>query len=1034
MAKKIHHTTKNPRLRTSAWAVASALVVAALPLAANAAGLGKVTVLSALGQPLRAEVEVFATREELAGMKAQLASQDAFRQAGVEYAPTLLGIGFTVGKRPNGQTILRLSSDKPINDPFIDLLLELNWATGRVVREYTFLLDPAEFAVKAAPTTAPAVSRPMAALPVSGEARAGDRPVRVERYNKSRVSEQAPQTADGGATYEVRRGETLGKIASEIRPDGVSLDQMLVGLFQANQDAFDRGNMNRLKAGRILAVPDKAALLAIPRDEANRVVIAQSSDWGGYRRKLAAVAADAPVADEAARQQTGGKITTRVADKASPPVEPKDQLKVSKTELPGGKSAVATAKRTDEDLIAKEKALKDANERLASLERNVAELQRLVELKSQSLADLEKQSAAKAAPAVEAKKPAEETRTPPVAPIVAPVSTPAAPPGRIEASPPAVAPPPTTPVDKPAEQAPEVKPAEVKPEPKPEEPKAEVKVDAPKPAEAPKPKVVVPPPAPEEPGFLEELLTRTPVLLGAAGILALLAAYWFSRRRHRSESERSLDSGSTLAPQGESLLVANSVFRSTGGQSVDTSHSMAQTDFSQAGPGSIDTDDVDPVAEADVYMAYGRDAQAEEILLEAKQKEPQRYAIHLKLLEIYLSRRDARPFDTLATEIFAATGGVGADWEKAAALGLQMDPRSRLYGATEIITPSSPDVEATIIVPKEPPASLQDTVSKPGQLSQMAAAAAAAHVLSGRSEEAGVAAAAEPIELAGLDFDLGLGHAEPATRAVVDDAYLETTLSFPSPAPGETLDFDLAASLPLPSVPPVPPAEDLDDLAPRGDIEAPEITILVAPGSLPGALADDTGLDFEFDLGAEWPTEPEVEKPATEDAQAPAHTEPDEVVDVGSAAGDALEFDVKLTESTILGESMQHPSYDMSSISLDLAEVDGLSPAAARVTGDSPDLSFDAEQEDTLVNPGFSAEQTDAGLNAPQRSDMGDMDLAAEPEISSSEELATKLDLAKAYEEMGDLEGARELLQEVLKDGDGAQREAALAILAGLRE
>ncbi|WP_186407256.1 FimV/HubP family polar landmark protein [Candidatus Accumulibacter aalborgensis] len=1008
-------------------------------MAADAAGLGKVTVLSALGQPLRAEVEVFASREELAGMKAQLASQDAFRQAGVEYAPTLLGIAFTVGKRPNGQTILRLSSDKPINDPFIDLLLELNWATGRVVREYTFLLDPVEFAAKTAAATAPAVARPVAALPASGEARAGDRPVRVERYNKSRGSEQAPQTADGGGTYEVRRGETLGKIASELRPDGVSLDQMLVGLFQANQDAFDRGNMNRLKAGRILAVPDKASLGAIPRDEASRMVIAQSSDWGGYRRKLAAVAADAPVVDEAARQQAGGKITARVADKASPSVEPKDQLKVSKTELPGGKPVVATAKRTDEDLIAKEKALKDANERLASLERNVAELQRLVELKSQSLADLEKQSAAKGVPAVEAKKSVEDTRTPPVAPIVAPVSTPAAPPGRSEASPPAVPLPAATPVEKPAEQAPEVKPAEAKPEPKPEEPKPEVKEEAPKPAEVPKAKIVVPPPAPEEPGFLEELLTRTPVLLGAAGILALLAAYWFSRRRHRSESERSLESTSTLAPQGESVLVANSVFRSTGGQSVDTSHSMAQTDFSQAGPGSIDTDDVDPVAEADVYMAYGRDAQAEEILLEAKQKEPQRYAIHLKLLEIYLSRRDARPFDTLATELFAATGGVGADWEKAAAMGLQMDPRSRLYGATEIITPSSPDVEATIIVPKESAASLQDTVSKPGQLSQMAAAAAVANVLSGPSEEGRVAAAAaaEPIELAGLDFDLGLGHAEPVARAAAEDAYLETTLSFPSPAPGETLDFDLAASLPLPSAPPirpVPPADDLDDLPPRGDIEAPEITILVAPGSLPGALSDDTGLDFEFDLGAEWPTDPEVEKRETAEARAPAPTEPDELVDVGSAAGDALEFDVTLTESTILGESMQHPSYDMSSISLDLADVDGLSPAAARVTGDSPDLSFDAEQEDTLVNPGFPAEQTDAELNAALRSDMGDMDLVAEPEISSSEELATKLDLAKAYEEMGDLEGARELLQEVLKDGDAAQREAALAILAGLRE
>jgi pilus assembly protein FimV len=82
-----------------------------------------------------------------------------------------------------------------------------------------------------------------------------------------------------------------------------------------------------------------------------------------------------------------------------------------------------------------------------------------------------------------------------------------------------------------------------------------------------------------------------------------------------------------------------------GGQSVDTSNSLGQTDFSQAGPGSIDTDEVDPVAEADVYMAYGRDAQAEEILLEAKQKDPRRFAIHLKLLEIYLSRKDVKPFD-----------------------------------------------------------------------------------------------------------------------------------------------------------------------------------------------------------------------------------------------------------------------------------------------------------------------------------------------------------------------------------------------------
>jgi pilus assembly protein FimV len=103
----------------------------------------------------------------------------------------------------------------------------------------------------------------------------------------------------------------LSKIASELRPEGVSLDQMLLGLFQANQDAFDRGNINRLKAGKILSIPDKGSLEAIPKGRSPAtVIVAQSTDWGGYRKKLAAVAADAPAPEEAARQQAAGKITT----------------------------------------------------------------------------------------------------------------------------------------------------------------------------------------------------------------------------------------------------------------------------------------------------------------------------------------------------------------------------------------------------------------------------------------------------------------------------------------------------------------------------------------------------------------------------------------------------------------------------------------------------------------------------------------------------------------------------------------------------
>ena len=129
-------------MRTSVWAVASSLVLAATPLASEAAGLGPITVFSALGQPLRAEVEVFATREEIAEMEAKLAPQDEFARAGVDYSSTVLGIRFAISKNPVGRSVIKLTSSRPINDPFVDLLLELNWATGRLVRDYTFLLDP----------------------------------------------------------------------------------------------------------------------------------------------------------------------------------------------------------------------------------------------------------------------------------------------------------------------------------------------------------------------------------------------------------------------------------------------------------------------------------------------------------------------------------------------------------------------------------------------------------------------------------------------------------------------------------------------------------------------------------------------------------------------------------------------------------------------------------------------------------------------------------------------------------------------------
>ena len=714
MGKTIHMTLKNIGLRSSALALASCLVLSGVPLAAKAAGLGKLVVLSPLGQPLRAEIEVSATREELADMKAQLASPESYKQAGVDYATTLLSIRFNLDKRPNGQSVIRLSSDKPINDPFIDMLLELNWPSGRLVREYTFLLDPPEVAakalapvvpatVKAAGASKPSVTQP-AATPLDDDVRS-----RAIAHLRSQNAPKAVyQPAEGAAAdaHLVKSGETLRKIAGETRPDGISLEQMLVGLLRANQEAFDGGNMNRLKAGKILSVPEKSALESVPATEAKKIVVTQSADWNAYRSKLAGVAAQSPVKEEAAKQEAAGKITAKVEDKATPATEPKDQLKVSKTEVASKKAELA-AKRYEEDLIAKEKALKEATERQAILEKNVADLQKLLELKNQKLAELQKQAATKPAPD-EVKKPVEEVKPPVPPPAPVPV-----PPPKIE--PPALA------VETPTEKATEVKTPELaKPEVVKPEPTPEVKPE-PKAVEKPKP-VVTPPPPPEEPGFIAELLDNPLALpVAGVGILALIAAYFVSRRRRAGKSEVPLDLSSTLTPQ--SSMTGNSVFRSTGGQSVDTSHTPAHTDFSQAGPGSIDTDEVDPVAEADVYMAYGRDAQAEEILVEAKLKDPKRYAIHLKLLEIYSNRKDLKQFETLATDLYSETGGVGADWEKAAAMGLKLDPGNPLFGTADQAAPVAFNADSTVIVS---PQSMKNTVTMPGELSKLAESVKAA--------------------------------------------------------------------------------------------------------------------------------------------------------------------------------------------------------------------------------------------------------------------------------------------------------------------
>ena len=609
--------------------VAAGLI--AVPLMANAAGLGKLSVTSALGQPLTAEIELFAAdKAELDSLSATLASDQAFRDARVDYAPVLSSLRFSVEKKPNGKAVLKVTSSRPVNDPFIDVLVELSWASGRLVREYTMLLDPPGMprtqtvapvavapaqaaAAKPAPAAAPQVEAPTAPTAPKAAAPAAERKAAPDRVT-------------------VKRGDTLEGIASRVRPEGVSLEQTLLGLYRENTKAFD-GNMNRLKAGKTLVVPPAEKVAAIPQKEAVRELKLQADDWRAYRQKLAGSVSAAPEAAAAPTQASSGKITPKVEDLAKPaPEAQKDVLKLSKTTPPAGAAgAAAKADETralqeklraqEEDLIAREKALQESGQRVALLEKQIADMQKLVDMKEQA------QEEAPAATAT----------------------------------------------------APEVPAPEAVPE-------------APKPAPAPTVKTPVASPQPAE-NWYDPLLANPMYWGGGLAALGLGGVLWWmmagGRRRKPDNTvmDDSLMSGGDIRP-------VTAVGAASGG-SINTGDTSFLTDFSQAGLGSIDTHDVDPIAEAEVYMAYGRDAQAEEILKEAIDKNPDRHEIRVKLLEIYAARRNTTAFEALAGELYAALGSKTSPlWDKACEMGRGIDPTNPLYGGGQ--SSEAPAVAATV--------------------------------------------------------------------------------------------------------------------------------------------------------------------------------------------------------------------------------------------------------------------------------------------------------------------------------------------------
>ena len=545
--------------RTTAITAALGVLLCAAHLDAQALALGRLTTLSALGEPLRAEIDIpEINAEEFASFRATLATPEAFRAAGMEYNPALVSTQFTLQRRTNGTAFIQLRSDKAVSDPFVNLVITANWASGRVVRNYTLLLDPpaarqtetaaaitAPIATLPAPrplpapalTPAPAVASTPPVEPVTRpgtETKAAAAPIPKSPalpVPKPAPAAAAPALKSSGEQHRVTSGDTAGKIAAANKPANVSLDQMLVAMLRGNPEAFIGENVNRLKAGAVLSMPTSEEAQAISDSVARQNVIAQSKDFNNFRRKLAENAPS--IVSKTPDRQAGGKVEAKVEERKPVAVTP-DKLTLSKGSPGGDAKAVAGAKDNSET-IAKERQAKDDAARVAELSKNISDLNKIA-----SGAVVSPVSPAKA---VSATAPGATATTPSAATVATgavAVTTPAVVSAAAGSAVNPVVKPVATPAVTPGTPAPTVSPA----------PNATAVVAAnatsPATATAPvtpvvpaKPKTAPAVPAPE-PSFMDGLMDSPVVLPAAGGLLALLVGggmYVANQRKKRAAEE-----------------------------------------------------------------------------------------------------------------------------------------------------------------------------------------------------------------------------------------------------------------------------------------------------------------------------------------------------------------------------------------------------------------------------------------------------------------------------------------------------------------
>ncbi|CAM3512506.1 FimV/HubP family polar landmark protein [Parendozoicomonas haliclonae] len=986
------------RKLAAAIAIAGGMGSMMASTSAHALGLGEIELDSALNQPLKADIELVELRDLTAAeILPNLATRDDFDRAGVERPYFLSKLRFETVTRDDGSVYIRVSSRQPVIEPYLNFLVEVHWPNGRLLREYTLLLDPPSFSdsvVKGVAGTPPKTV-------TAGEPEKAAAPeVAAAPVLNSRIPQAQPETSGAtGSTYRVKKDDTLWEVALNTRPGrDVSPIKMMAALQQQNPSAFIKGNINLLKQGSLLTIPDRSAIEAMDASAAAQNVSNQNKEW-----KSGQVQVDAT-------RQTEVRETARgvVEDDRLSIVSGSTGDNGEGADQGDGNSAGGSARELEDALIIKQEQLDslsrentDLKDRLGDLEEQIATLERLVTLKNdqlvaaQTLAD-ENALAANAnnGGAATDAKPAEE-------------------------------------IDYNFSDGQEVADAG-----------AEVAVTpaggppAQEPAKAAKPKTPPPPPPPApEPGFLDKLLANPLYLGGGAAVLLLLGLLGVVAKRRR-DAEPEDDSDNTPSPMptdsgdlADELPEADDLFAdstSDADAAQDQDEPDLDIDKSLLDPqGGVAPETADALGEADIYIAYGRYDQAAELLNQAIAAEPERADLRIKQLEVLAELQDAEGFVT--QEMALKDQGSSEGVNRAAELRGRFPAEAlAAVAATTVVTAVAAEAQAA------------DPVDSDIDMTEFDAMAAEEGL---EFDLPDVDLTEEPAAEVSNDEDDDFGLDFGDLEAELDDQLTDmATDSETQSVDNEALEF---GDIELEGL-----EQDLDaELA-----EEPEATVEADSNDLPDLEFDIALDDAELDVADETAA-PVAEEPVTEaDAESVSDFDSEleqldaELADL-SVDMDQAEIDKALAPEETAevaaepeAEEVAEPSAELSlddldhdlDIEFESSDLEGLDEA-------EPEVASVEVEEAPVVEAVEDAEPAAPATDALETAlaDLGDVDADGDlgqmeedfAFLNETDETATKLDLARAYMEMGDEEGAKDILDEVSREGSEAQQAEARELI-----